>query len=80
MIKSDQNESQAHVEVPFDQLIIQRDVHVCQDFRQPNFVPYFKKRFQAADLALFQNDNLCFDIDDLLDAKEKLEAFMENVT
>lgn len=46
----------------------------------PNFVPYFKKRFEANDLALLQNENLFFDIDDLLDARKKLEAFISNVT
>jgi len=53
---------------------------VCQDLSKPNFVPYFKKRFQASDLSLFQNDHLFFDIDDLLDAKSKIDAFMASVT
>ena len=31
-------------------------------------------------MSLFQNSNLFFDIDDLLDAKCKIEAFMNSVS
>ena len=31
-------------------------------------------------MSLFQNSNLFFDIDDLLDAKSKIEAFMTSVS
>ena len=48
--------------------------------KHSNFVPYFKKRFSAQDFSLFQNENLFFDIDDLMDAKEKMEKFVYSVT
>jgi len=47
--------------------------------KSSNFVPYFKKRYQAEDITLFQNPNLLFDIDDMLDAKAKMEAFIDSV-
>jgi len=45
----------------------------------PNFVPYFKKRFSAQDPGLFMNPNLYFDIDDLLNAKQKMQQFVDSV-
>ena len=63
-------------EVAFSDLIIQRDYHICQDLKYPNFVPYFKKRFSAQDAGLFMNTNLFFDIDDLLDAQKKMQKFV----
>ena len=66
-------------EVPFSELIIQRDKHICQDLNYPSFVPYFKKRFSAQDNNLFLNENLHFDIDDLMDAKTKMLEFVKSV-
>ena len=67
-------------ELGFNELVIQRDAHVCNSWKNPNFVPFFKKRFQAQDKAMFLNENLQFDIDDLLDAKQKLHRFVTSVT
>ena len=66
-------------EVAFSELIIQRDRHICQDLNHPSFVPYFKKRFSAQDNKLFLNENLHFDIDDLMDAKSKMSEFVKSV-
>ena len=62
----------------FSELVIQRDAHVCQDLNHPSFVPYFKKRFSAQDNSLFLNPNLQFDIDDLMDAKSKMQQFVKS--
>ena len=42
-------------------------------------MPYFKKRFSAQDNKLFLNENLHFDIDDLMDAKNKMQEFVKSV-
>ncbi len=48
--------------------------------KHANFVPFFKKRFSAQDERLFMNENLQFDIDDQVDALDKMRKFVKYVT
>ena len=46
---ANEERSEPPVVPPFRELVIERDRHICQDMQHPNFVPYFRKRFQAQD-------------------------------
>ena len=66
--------------IPFEELLIQRNVHLCCNADHPNFVKFFKMRFAAEDKYLFDNKFLQFDIDDEMDAKEKMLNFIESIS